>query len=1250
MILRLCPRSRRRAKKVLRGGILVAGGFLLPAGLKANPAGGSVAAGSASITGQGTGAVTINQASNIAIINWQSFSINSGESTSFLQPGANSAALNRVLGGQTSLINGTLSANGQIYLINGNGVIVGPGGVINAGAFAASTRDITDADFLSGHLHFTGSSDAGVQNLGKIEALEGDIVLIGRTVDNEGTIQAPRGTAGLIAGNDVLLAQHNADGSTITVSPTSMAANAGSQVGVRNAGAITAVAAELKAANGNIYGLAVQNQGTIRATTVSRQGGHIWLTSDSGRISNSGKLDASATAPRGHGGEITLKSASGSVSHTGQMIARGGENGTGGSAELSAAHLQFSGTVDLTTQGGTRGTLLLDPATIDIVNGGGTDINASTIDPATVVAALNTADVVLSATLSITVDDLLDASANPNPGNLTLAAPNLQLNAPILLNGALGGSAGTVNEGPNALVQNGIDAIGAAGGTVNLAGGATYSLSKEIVINKIVDLEGNGATLSGQGATRIMEIDGGQVTLNGLTFTGGNGVSAAGVAGASWNGDGGALLVFGQNTTTQLSITNSTFLGNSANSGGAIFSVIISGGSNTLFLENDTFTANSAINGSVLYNYGSFGGNASISMKVDTIAGNSGTGAIYSTVLSSGNASVVINDSILAGNTAFSGESDYVDGGGGSLIDVGYNLYGQNGNAGGFVPGGSGTSILLAGDIGTVLGPAGLFGVPTPTLPLVALSPAIDAGDPAFVGVPDQRGVARGSLTQFTHAATDIGAFEAQFVSVQADPVTVVYGQTPVLTYTVTSGPATAVASLSGSPALITPATNVGNYGLDIGLGTLVSTPMYILDFTNGVLTITPRPVGVSPDAGQGKIYGTVDPVLTYTTSPVTATSGLVNGDTLSGSPSYAGAGQFTNVGDYATNLGTLANSNYAITLSSTAPTFSITPATLTYVADPVTVPADGTEFPAFTGSVTGFVGADTLATATTGNPFFFAETEPGAPAGSYPITGSGLSANFGNYQFVQAPGNDTALTIGETAPVVPPDVSVPGEPNTPVSQALAQTSSSTTTETDTSLPGGTGTPLVPPAPLTVDMNVSAISPNEFIDSTPGSVTSDGSVFAGALAQGSSFDPGVGDTSPVAVGQTVTLAGGGTHGAPPPPIVAAQLAQVLGTQALDTLNSALASVGAASDQGAAASTSGAGDQTSGSSGGGSPGSPSNPNPNGSTGPVTEIAPGQTISITSGKAGNLPPPAPVQAAFDQGFSPASRDTLSQAAGK
>ncbi len=335
--------------------------------LQANPTGGSVAAGSASISGTGTASVTINQASRIAIINWNSFSIDQGELTTFVQPSASSAVLNRVTGGGISSINGTLNANGQVYLINGNGILVGRSGAINTAGFLASTQDIADSDFLSGKLQFSGTSGNGVQNLGTINALGGNIYLIGHTVDNEGTLNAPGGTVGLAAAQNVLIAQSGSE--HVFVDPSTLPTRDATATAVTNNGTIAAAAAELRAANGNMYALAINNGGTIRATTVQKQGGHVWLTADSGVIVNTGTVDASATAPNGAGGQVTLKTnTSGTVVNHGQILAHGGQGGTGGTVDLSGGHLDFTGGVDLTTPGGTTGNLLLDPSSITIIN------------------------------------------------------------------------------------------------------------------------------------------------------------------------------------------------------------------------------------------------------------------------------------------------------------------------------------------------------------------------------------------------------------------------------------------------------------------------------------------------------------------------------------------------------------------------------------------------------------------------------------------------------------------------------------------------------------------------------------------------------------------------------------------------------------------------------------------------------------------------------------------------------------------
>src|SRR6185436_5233170 len=106
----------------------------------------------------GSNSTVINQATDKAIINWQDFSIATGSSVTFNQPGTSSIALNRVLGSTPSTINGDLFANGHVWLINGNGVLFGKGAQVNVGSLIATSADMSDQDFMSGNYKFGSAS------------------------------------------------------------------------------------------------------------------------------------------------------------------------------------------------------------------------------------------------------------------------------------------------------------------------------------------------------------------------------------------------------------------------------------------------------------------------------------------------------------------------------------------------------------------------------------------------------------------------------------------------------------------------------------------------------------------------------------------------------------------------------------------------------------------------------------------------------------------------------------------------------------------------------------------------------------------------------------------------------------------------------------------------------------------------------------------------------------------------------------
>ena len=217
------------AQKIRRGGffkaliviLLYPGLILWPAFIHSNPQEGEVVSGTAEIIDEIEGALQILQESDSAIIEWESFSIDGGELTEFIQSGKDAAVLNRVKGSAASHIDGMLKANGKVLLINQNGIVIGAEGVVDTAGFIASALDVSNEEFeAGGDMVFRGASTAEVLNLGRIKTDGGDVILIARSVRNDGHISANGGLVGLAAGQEVLLmAVEDANGERIFVRP-----------------------------------------------------------------------------------------------------------------------------------------------------------------------------------------------------------------------------------------------------------------------------------------------------------------------------------------------------------------------------------------------------------------------------------------------------------------------------------------------------------------------------------------------------------------------------------------------------------------------------------------------------------------------------------------------------------------------------------------------------------------------------------------------------------------------------------------------------------------------------------------------------------------------------------------------------------------------------------------------------------------------------------------------------------------------
>ena len=392
----------------------------------AAPTAASVVHGQASFAQQGS-VLTITN-SNGAVINWQGFSIGSGETTRFVQPSSASSVLNRVVGPNPSSILGNLSSNGRVYLINPAGIMVGAGAKIDVAAFVASTLNIRTEDFLANRLNFQPTPGAGaVRNEGIITTPQGgQVYLVAPKVENTGTIVAPGGEVALAAGRSVQIGDTASPGVRIVVDGGESATNLGRVVAeagrigmfgalVRNSGSLNASSAVVD--GGRILLKATGDtfvDGDAGITATGARGGRVEILGQRVALTDRASVDASGanrggtvlvggdyqggnpdvqnaqvtwagpqTAIRadataaGNGGQVVLWSDDTTRAY-GSLSARGAGSGDGGRIETSGKHyLDVAGArVDAGSPSGRPGEWLLDPTNVTVV-ASGADTNVS---------------------------------------------------------------------------------------------------------------------------------------------------------------------------------------------------------------------------------------------------------------------------------------------------------------------------------------------------------------------------------------------------------------------------------------------------------------------------------------------------------------------------------------------------------------------------------------------------------------------------------------------------------------------------------------------------------------------------------------------------------------------------------------------------------------------------------------------------------------------------------------------------------
>ncbi len=210
----------RSHTRVRAAGLCVGLSLSLVSGVAlSNPEGGQVVAGQGRIVQTSGTRVDVMQGSERMGIDWESFSIGGGEHVNFAQPSSRAVALNRVTGSSASNIEGLLTANGNVFLVNRNGVFFHRGSVVDVGGLLATTADITNRDFMSGRYRFSSTNPNGrVVNEGSITVADGGLAaLVAPSVRNAGVIEARLGRVALASGGGYTLDLYGDDLVTFAV-------------------------------------------------------------------------------------------------------------------------------------------------------------------------------------------------------------------------------------------------------------------------------------------------------------------------------------------------------------------------------------------------------------------------------------------------------------------------------------------------------------------------------------------------------------------------------------------------------------------------------------------------------------------------------------------------------------------------------------------------------------------------------------------------------------------------------------------------------------------------------------------------------------------------------------------------------------------------------------------------------------------------------------------------------------------------
>ncbi|MFL0809643.1 MAG: filamentous hemagglutinin N-terminal domain-containing protein [Agarilytica sp.] len=469
---------------------------LTAASALAGPDGGRVVDGDASIEQSGN-TTTIHQNTRRTIIDWRDFSIDHHERVDFIQPDSSSVALNRVTGDGRSYIDGALSANGKVFILNGNGIIFGKNARIDVGGLLASTFDIRNEDFMRGEFNFSipGKADAGIYNYGSISVAEAGLAaFVAPYVENNGLIYARYGRVALGASEYGFALDLYGDELIRLAVSDEFSERLGlldEVFGVSNDGTIQADGGSILLSAeraSEVLSEIITVGGELRADSIAMQDGAIVLNAQGGEVD----VQESATV-QSAGGSIQIASASaildgtvdvsadnaGQISVDSDWISVGGAleaNGEqGGSITLSANDIVTAGEINALGNFGDGGNVQLH-AEDEIIQVSTTTIDAS--------GAINGGNIRMTAGEQITSSASIKASGvSGKGGSIDVSAPTVKsLSAQFIARGGEQGGRvrlGGEYQGGKSLVEdelpNAETLILSSGSLVDVSGGSLSS-------------------------------------------------------------------------------------------------------------------------------------------------------------------------------------------------------------------------------------------------------------------------------------------------------------------------------------------------------------------------------------------------------------------------------------------------------------------------------------------------------------------------------------------------------------------------------------------------------------------------------------------------------------------------------------------------------------------------------------------------------------------------------------------------------